>query len=127
MHHRSRRAVLTVLAGAAASPASAALMQPDPIFTAIEAHREAWDRMQETWNADDPDIYAEYDEAAADLALDSEVEALQALAETRPTTAAGAAALLAYLSTSEAVPPARQIDAFDWQSVAGNIAAVLCA
>jgi hypothetical protein len=89
----NRRAVL---AGAAALPAVSvpalvAGADPDPIFAAIEAHRAARKRL-DTEAFDDADDCPEWHEAN-----DATDRAAADLAETKPVTIAGAAALMRYI------------------------------
>jgi hypothetical protein len=97
----SRRAIL---AGAASVPALAlpavaksALADPDPIFTAIEAHRRAWIDLDPCSELDEMATEGN-EEAAQELdrlnqGLDHATEQLLDIA---PTTIAGVAAVLAY-------------------------------
>jgi hypothetical protein len=97
-----RRAVLAGIAATpalAAAPALAGRAAGDPILAAIGAHRRlddeqyrVWGRLQETEGPDEEALKAEHNRLceAAD-------EARLALTKIRPTTAAGAGALVAYV------------------------------
>jgi hypothetical protein len=112
----SRRRFLTAAAAlaspVAAVPALAAVTAPDPVFVAIERHREAWkaheaacgvanDLEEEAIAAglcleDHPDFEAT--DERWDQACNAEDEALRVLCATTATTVAGAAALASYVA-----------------------------
>src|ERR1700730_18080433 len=93
---------------------------PDPIFERIHQHSVAWQTYLDTLDrpVDNPAIVG---------ARDREAAALQALVVIGPRAVARAAALLLYASSSSAFAPSREMDSecFDWQAVAGNLAAAL--
>jgi hypothetical protein len=98
----SRRTALAALAGTAAAgvsalPAGAAApIEPDPIYAALKRHRLAWNDLNSQCSALADTAEAE---AALDALHDAELEARNELSE--PTTIAGAAALLYYVSDME--------------------------
>jgi hypothetical protein len=82
----SRRSVLTALAAvpAASVPALAGVAdtsEPDPIFLAIEMHRDAYNRDDDTLGEEEAELFWE-------------------LIETKPTTIAGLSAFFSYLLTT---------------------------
>lgn len=90
MHsHMNRRAMLAGVATAAVVMPAAALPMPDPIFAAIERHKRAY---AAHGAADD----AVCSEAAFDALCREDRAARRALLRIKPTTVAGAAALLRY-------------------------------
>ncbi len=97
-HTPSRRAML---AGLAAAPVAAI---DDPIFAAIDRHKDAWRSFLPACNLTDEVLaeqqgreVTEADEAVYEAAGDAEIEALEALIETPPTTKAGARAAIEWL------------------------------
>jgi hypothetical protein len=97
----SRRALL---AGAFALPALgapvalAAVAQPDPVFAALERHRTTWKAFNDFCEPhDSPNEVAGWNELEAADAL-----AMEALANTVPTTTSGARALADYLAANSA-------------------------
>src|SRR5436309_10007926 len=90
-------AVLPAIANAAALPPAKPV---DPIFAAIVAHRAAWDefnaRCSVLAEAETPEAWAEYEDLT-----EAEYEAASKLADTAPTTLAGAVALLHYVADVE--------------------------
>jgi hypothetical protein len=111
----TRRALV---ASTAAVPAAAALglpalaaAEPDPIFTAIEAHRRRCDEYWTTHLADE-EAEVPWDERhVADAALAAREESAIELLRTKPTSLAGAAALLEYMVEYE--------DRYDDQEIVG--------
>ena len=104
----TRRAVMAGLAAApvAGLPAIAgAVAGNDPIFAAIERHKAAWSAFLPTCDLTD-EVRAkkegrevtQTDRAAHEAAGDAEIEALEALVETAPTTKAGARATIEWLN-----------------------------
>jgi hypothetical protein len=98
----SRRAALigaAAVPAAVALPALAAAAEPDPIFAAIELHRAAAERWQILANespkgeADYPVFQEDFNDAGSD-----NNDAVDALAETVPTTMAGVVALFDYIN-----------------------------
>jgi hypothetical protein len=91
---------LGLICGAAArSPAAAAiLVGPDPIFAAIEAHRQAWAALCADCSALDEAAFAGDQKAEQELDRlnDAADAATDGLIDIVPTTIAGASALLAY-------------------------------
>jgi len=91
-------------------------VDPDPIFAAIERHREALAAMESTvWRADcvgpegQPRIVTGADERAVKAADCGEVKALRELLATPPITSEGARAAMKYLI---------DLDAADWTAPA---------
>jgi hypothetical protein len=82
----SRRTMMAAALATLVAPASAlAAPEPDPIFAAIERHRQVWDALKSAPHDDD--------QARLHVAvLDAESEVVNI----RPTTTAGAVALRAY-------------------------------
>jgi hypothetical protein len=83
----SRRTMMAVALATLVAPGRGALatVEPDPIFAAIERHRQAWEALRSSPHDDDQMRLHE-----AVLSAESEVVNI------RPTTAAGAVALRAY-------------------------------
>jgi hypothetical protein len=83
---RTRRAAATV----AALPAMSTTVEPDPVFSLLEAHKAAWARLLET--EDRTNDYETLEEAgqAVDAALDE-------ITNTPPTTVTGIRAVIGYL------------------------------
>ena len=98
-------AAIPALAGAAivATPSLALAANPDPIFAAIEWHREAWRIFDATCGLTD-NVVADRegrevtpdDEAAYEAANDAEEAALANMCETPPQTVAGMRAAIEY-------------------------------
>jgi hypothetical protein len=83
----SRRTMMAAALASLVAPTSGALAapEPDPIFAAIERHRQAWETLKSAPHGDD--------QMRLHVAvLDAESEVVNI----RPTTAAGAVALRAY-------------------------------
>jgi hypothetical protein len=103
-----RRAALGLFAGASVlgvmpAVASAASLEVDPIFAAIQAHIEAWRAFSATCSRTDNVVASnegrevtEADEAAYAAANDAEVEAFEALLTLPPVTVAGFRAAVHY-------------------------------
>ena len=101
-----QRSAIALAAGAVAVPSAiistAAAVEPDPIFELIEAHKAVmaeYSRLAKIWGQipSDDKSYAEANEeadAAADVVSDAQI----ALFNTRPTTVAGAAAVLEHVA-----------------------------
>lgn len=90
-NHFNRRTALAAIAAvpAASLPAIPAAAEPDdPIFAAIKAREEALACLEST---------PEQPEDAYDAALDMDADAARCVMATRPTTLAGAVALLQYV------------------------------
>jgi hypothetical protein len=83
----SRRTMMAAALATLVAPSSSALatLEPDPIFAAIERHRQAWETLKSAPQDDDQMRLHE-----AVLVAESEVVNI------RPTTTAGAVALRAY-------------------------------
>ena len=112
--NKSRRAALGLFAGAGAlaiapAVAIAATNEPDPIFAAIERHKEAWQAFSAACDPTD-EISAdqegraitEDDEAAWDASEEAEREAFYEAIGTAPITVRGIQALLEYAIKIEA-------------------------
>jgi hypothetical protein len=83
----SRRTMMAAALATLVAPSSGALAapEPDPIFAAIERHRQAWETLESAPHDDDQVRLHE-------AVLDAESEVVNI----RPTTTAGAVALRAY-------------------------------
>jgi hypothetical protein len=83
----SRRTMMAAALAIVVAPSRAALAtpEPDPIFAAIEHHRQAWEALKSASHDDD--------QMRLHVAV---LEAESAVVNTRPTTTAGAVALRAY-------------------------------
>ncbi len=127
-HENLNRRALVV--GAASIPALAlpavamAATEPDPIFAAIEAHREIFVRMlraaRHNANLDEDSPAKEEAEASDDAARAIENDAQLELANVEPTTLAGVLALLAYLDDLYVGAIAHPEDPRGWHSGGGN-------
>jgi hypothetical protein len=121
----SRRAMLAGIAAtpaiAAASVAVAGSSTPDPIFAAIENYRQADERhCQACYESDE----------AADEAGEVSYQAMWRMAETVPTTAAGALAVLRFIQSRIDTPAEALIDFLDPReenSITPALIASLCA
>ena len=81
----SRRTMMAAALATLVAPSALATPEPDPIFAAIEHHRQAWETLKRAPHDDDQMRLHE-----AVLVAESEVVNI------RPTTTAGAVALRAY-------------------------------
>jgi hypothetical protein len=95
-HATTRRAIMAGTASLPALAAPAAAFTAGPVFAAIEQFRAAW-QAHEASCADEP-AYGHPDKPAWEKrqgqACEAELDALRAMLQTRPTSKAGAVAML---------------------------------